>query len=186
MEVITSQTEGIICTCSTVPVMDWVSIGIAALALFVAYLNYRKFKVLQSKSNELQQKYNDMVNTQMLTAQGALETQVRAAIADAFKQVADMALALQKDPGNERIQQLYKSAEEAYRNAYEDACAKYIDGKIDKERFRRQYLLEIRRLVEEEPHREAYATNQTAYDCTMKVYNEWHHPEREAALQDHA
>lgn len=167
-----------VCGCTSFSIPDWISVGIAAIALIFAVLNYFKYKTLQKESNDLQEKYNEMVNTQTLTAQGALETQVRAAIADAFKQVADMAVILQKEPGNERIQQLYKSTEEVYRNAYEDACAKYIDGKIDKERFRRLYLLEIRRLVEEEPHREAYATNQTAYDCTLKVYNEWHHPER--------
>ena len=167
-----------VCGCTSVSIPDWISVGIAAIALIFAVLNYFKYKTLQKESNDLQQKYNEMVNTQTMTAQGALETQVRAAIADAFKQVADMAVILQKEPGNERIQQLYKSTEEVYRNAYEDACAKYIDGKIDKERFRRLYLLEIRRLVEEEPHREAYSTNQTAYDCTLKVYNEWHHPER--------
>lgn len=164
--------------CTSFSIPDWISVGIAAIALIFAVLNYFKYKTLQKESNDLQEKYNEMVSTQTLTAQGALETQVRAAISDAYKQVVDMAVIVQKDPGNEEYQRIYKSTEEVYRNAYEDACAKYIDGKIDKERFRRFYLLEIRRLVEEEPHREAYATNQTAYDCTLKVYNEWHHPER--------
>lgn len=32
-----------------------------------------------------------------------------------------------------------------------------MDGKIDKERFRKMYQREIRRLVEEEPHKQSYA-----------------------------
>lgn len=177
-EEVAAQTESIICGCTSVSVADWISIGIAAIALIFAALNYFKYKTLQKESNDLQQKYNEMVGIQTLTAQGALETQVRAAISEAYKQVADMAVKLQNDLGNEELQRIYRSTEEVYRNAYEDACAKYIDGKIDKERFKKMYLGEIRRLVEEEPHREAYATNQTAYDCTLKVYNEWLHPER--------
>lgn len=178
-EGVVTQTENIICGCTTVSVTDWISIGIAFIALILSALNYYKYKTLQKESNNLQKKYNEMVNTQTLTAQGALETQVRATISEAYKQVVDMAVILQKEPGNVELQRIYRSTEEVYRNAYEDACAKYIDGKIDKERFKKMYLGEILRLVEEEPHREAYATNQTTYDCTLKVYNEWLHPERQ-------
>ena len=174
----TVESISVACSCTVIAVKDWISVGIALVALVFAILNYRKYKELQKENNVLQQKYNEMVNTQMLTAQGALETQVREAINEAFKHVVDMAMILQKNPKDEKIQQLYKSTEEVYRNAYEDACAKYIDGKIDKERFKKMYHSEIRRLVEEEPHKFAYATNQSAYDCTLKVYNEWFHPER--------
>ena len=173
-----------LCTCSS-SLLDWISLFVAVAALIVALLNYLKYRKLQKENNELQQqsnglqeKYNEMVKVQTLSAQGSLETQVRSAISDAYKQVADMAVVLQSDPGNEKLQELYKGAEEVYRNAYEDACAKYLDDKIDKERFRTMFLSEIRRLVEEEPHCKAYATNQSAYDCTLKVYNEWFHSER--------
>lgn len=173
------------CNCPSISIADWISIVIGFVALVVALLNFLKYRELQKEnnnlqksSNNLQEKYNEMVKTQTLSAQGSLETQVRSAISDAYKQVADMAVILQSDPGNEKLQELYKGTEEVYRNAYEDACAKYLDDKIDKERFRTMFLSEIRRLVEEEPHCKAYATNQSMYDCTLKVYNEWFHLER--------
>ena len=105
-----------VCGRTSFSIPDWMSVGIAAIALIFAVLNYFKYKTLQKESNDLQEKYNEMVNTQTLTAQGALETQVRAAISDAYKQVVDMAVTLQKDPGNEDLQRIYKSTEEVDRN----------------------------------------------------------------------
>lgn len=172
-----NNTANQIC-CNTFSYTDFVSILISFFALIASIINFINYKKLQTQNNDLQEKYNEMVDIQTLTAQGALETQVRTAINEAYKQVIDIAAKLQAEPENKMLQSIYISMEELYRNAYEDACAKYIDNKIDKERFRRMYLSEIRRLVEEEPHKEAYSTNQTAYDCTLKVYNEWHHPER--------
>lgn len=162
----------------SITITDVLAVLVAMIALFVAVINYQKYKTLQNESNELQKKYNDMVHIQTLTGMGALETQVRAAIADAYKNVVDMLVLLAKDPENEAIQKAYFGTEEVYRNTYEDACGKYIDGKIDKNRFRKMYQTEIRKLVEEEPHKEYYSGNQSPYDCTIKVYNEWFHQER--------
>lgn len=70
-------------------------------------------------------------------------------------------------------QQAYFSAEEMYRNAYEDACAKYLDRKIDVERFEKIYKQEIYKLVNDPQQKEFYATNQTTYASTVAVYKKW-------------
>lgn len=111
---------------------DSMEIMISVAALIVSAINVILYLVLQGK-------YNKMTKIQMLTAQGAIETQVRNSISDATKEVLHYTLEIQKDPGNEIIQQAYFSAEEMYRNAYEDACGKYNDGKIDPERFEKMY-----------------------------------------------
>lgn len=148
----------------------WIDAGsllVAILAFCVALLNYHKYKILTVQ-------YNTMVHTQTLTAQGALETQIRSAIAAVTHDIVALAVEIEKNPESKMLQYAYSAAEESYRNAYEDACGKYMDGKIDKERFKKMYQREIRRLVEEEPHKQSYMGAQTPYASTVAVYKEWY------------
>lgn len=121
-----------------------------------------------------------MVKTQTLTGQGELETQVRSAIAEAYQAWVNLAVMLAEKPGDEFLKRAVAGAEEIYRNAYEDACGKYNDSKINKTRFKLMYQAEIRQLVEEEPHRRYYSDRQSPYDATLKVYDEWYHPEKKS------
>ena len=114
-----------------------------------------------------------MTKTQTSTAQGAIETQVRNSISDATKEVLHYATEVEKNPSSKVTQQAYFSAEEMYRNAYEDACAKYLDKKIDVERFEKMYKQEIYKLVNNPQQKEFYATNQTTYASTVAVYKNW-------------
>ena len=163
--------ETVICECNTISYIDAIAVLIAFGALIVSIVNVRAYK-------QLQKDYNKMVESQTLTGRGALETQVRSAIGEAYQNWVSLGVILAKEPDNEFLHAVVSGAEEVYRNAYEDACGKYNDGKIDKERFRLMYQTEIRRLVEEEPHKEFYSSNQSPYDATLKVYNEWFHRER--------
>lgn len=139
---------------------------IAGLALLVSVINVVLYFRLQGK-------YNKMTKTQMLTEQGAIETQVRNSISDATKEVSHYAIEVEKNPGSKVTQQVYFTAEEMYRNAYEDACAKYLDRKIDVERFEKMYKQEIYKLVNDSQQKEFYATNQTTYASTVAVYKSW-------------
>ena len=38
-----------------------------------------------------------------------------------------------------RYKKMFDAAQEDLRNAYEEACSRYLDGKVDKERFKRSY-----------------------------------------------
>lgn len=114
-----------------------------------------------------------MVLTQTLTAQGAFETQIRSLISDATKELTHYAVELQRDSNNKILQQAFLTAEEQYRNAYEEACGKYIDGKIDKVRFEKLYKQEIYKLVNDETQKQFYATNQSTYASTISVYKNW-------------
>ena len=139
---------------------------ITGLALLVSVINVVLYFRLQGK-------YNEMTRTQMLTAQGAIETQVRNSISDATKEVLHYATEVEKNPSSKVIQQAYFSAEEMYRNAYEDACAKYLDRKIDVERFEKMYKHEINKHVKYPQQKEIYATNQTTYATKVAVYKKW-------------
>ena len=52
-------------------------------------------------------------------------------------------------------------------------CAKYLDKKIDVERFEKMYKQEIYKLVNDPQQKEFYATNQTTYASTVAVYKNW-------------
>ncbi len=162
----------------------------AGVALFSFLKNIKLTKqniALTEQSINLTSRYNEMVNTQTLTAQGALETQIRNVINESNHERIMIALEKLKylDEDNEDAESKIKEkrkriltvalelSEENYRNAYEDACAKYLDGKVDRDRFEKMYKSDIRRLVESEPHKKYYATNQSPYSNTLRVYNEW-------------
>lgn len=72
------------------------------------------------------------------------------------------------------------SAVEAVLNAYETACGQFIDGKVDRERFKKTYHSEIRQLCD--PKNEAYASLMhpqatSHFQATWKVYQQWYNLE---------
>ena len=146
--------------------MNIVSLVISLISLGISIANFVMYVILTKK-------YNSMVKIQTLTAQGSFETQIRSAIFDATKNLNHYAIELSHDPDNEILQSAYFAAEEQYRNTYEDACAKYIDDKIDKQRFEKMYKQEINKLVNDPQQKEFYATNQTTYSSTVAVWKEW-------------
>lgn len=73
---------------------------IAVLALVVSAINVILYFKLQGK-------YNEMTETQMLTAQGAIETQIRSEISNASKELRYWGVAAQKEPENQIVQQAF-------------------------------------------------------------------------------
>ena len=70
-------------------------------------------------------------------------------------------------------QKMFDAAQEDLRNAYEEACSRYLDEKVDKERFKRMYYSEIQNLVENKEQIEHFDTVKSRYKCILKVYKEW-------------
>ena len=77
---------------------------------------------------------------------GQIEIAVRNMIVSARAQFYNISCALPTE--TEHAHRLLDSALEDWLNAYDDACAKYIDGKIDRERFKKLYFEEIKNCVE--------------------------------------
>jgi len=74
----------------------------------------------------------------------------------------------------------YREALEDHLNAYENACTKYIDGKIDRQRFRQSYVTEIRNLCEQKQgtiHDLLHPESTSRFEAIWKVYKEWHRHE---------
>ena len=62
-------------------------------------------------------------------------------------------------------------------NAYEEACAKYRDGKIDRKRFRKMYSAEIHKIINDKNLSKYYDDVKSKYQATIEVYKEWFHLE---------
>ncbi len=126
----------------------------------------------------LTKEYNGLVGEQNKIAQGQAETSMRELIMLARKNVEDVSEKVVKETDEgENVNIIYRqmldAAQEDLRNAYEEACSRYRDGKVDKERFKRMYSTEIKQLVEDEIQNAHYSNIMSRYECTIKVYEEW-------------
>jgi hypothetical protein len=78
----------------------------------------------------------------------------------------------------EAFEGIYKSSIEDNLNAYEEACAKYLDKKVDRKRFKKIYKAEIKQLVENQSHTIHFHPTTSRFKAILKVYNEWENLER--------
>lgn len=111
-------------------------------------------------------KYNKLVQAQV-------EMQIRERITYARTRYEDLIINHNKELNDELIKMVYESTKEEFLNAYDEACQKYLDGKVDKERFKKSYFIEIQSIVKSVDFKQKYDTQSTPYKATAKVYNEW-------------
>ena len=102
---------------------------------------------------------------------GQSELTIRESINNAKNRVTDL-LSNTNNQNNTQTKQLIKVAIEQLLNSYEEACAKYIDSKIDRTRFKKTYFNEIKNLVESKELNNHFNFG-SKYEAIKKVYNEW-------------
>ncbi|MDA3875098.1 MAG: hypothetical protein PF795_14210 [Kiritimatiellae bacterium] len=66
------------------------------------------------------------------------------------------------------------AATQGYLNVYDSLCAQYLDGRINKERFKKNLALEIRNLIERDTLKEHFDPITSSYKAILKVYKEWY------------
>lgn len=137
-------------------VTDWIAIIISILAFGFSLFSF-------FKSNSL--------------TKGQVEMQIRDMISSAKWRYADLGIQLSKDNQNQTLIASTKAALEDVLNTYDEACAKYIDKKVDTERFKKLYVTEIRNLVEDNNTKSYYVMPQSKFQATVKVYREWNNLE---------
>lgn len=123
-------------------------------------------------------------------AMGEIELSIHEAISNSEARVSENTIKMlpllhKKDKSDEEKKQLevyekvFAQAIEDNLNSYDQACSKYLDKKVDKERFRRTYRTPIRRLIQESPQLDKYFDrNKTHYHAILKVYDEWENLEK--------
>ena len=144
--------------------MDIASIIIAALALLVSIASFVKSSAASKTANDL--------------TKGQVEMQIRSMITVAKAHFSEMSTQLAANPDNPTLKASVSAALEDVANAYDEACAKYLDGKVDKQRFKQLYVNEIRNWVDSEAVKDKYIMPQSRFHATVKVYDEWNNLER--------
>lgn len=129
------------------------------------------------KGNDLACVANDLTKTANDMHMAQVEMQIRELILSARSRYEDKAVQFKNDTDNEFSKAMIESALEGVLNAYDEACAKYLDEKVDKERFKKLYHDEIRQLVVDPIIKEKYVEPQTKFHATVKVYTEWNNLE---------
>lgn len=178
---------------------ETVALIVSAIALMLTFVNIvfyvrftSKYNKLVEEQNEISKEQNEISKEQNKIAQGQSETQVREliitareAVQNSSQSIADFVLVNSDKTESEAYKTtldvyagVFQSAQEDLRNAYEEACSRYIDGKIDRERFKRMYFKEIRRLMEDKDQQEHFNKHDSSYKCIIKVYNEWYDLEK--------
>ena len=116
--------------------------------------------------------------------QGQIELNIHQLLNQTKKDVMDVTLVIAEKCSNDHkskeniLEQAFNTANERNLNAYEEACAKYLDNKVDKDRFKKNYHIEIRQLVEDSNNKNKFDANTSPYKCILKVYKEWNDLER--------
>lgn len=73
---------------------------------------------------------------------------------------------------------MHEQSIEVMLNTYDEACAKYLDSKVDKERFKRSYHKSIRNLIESGDFEKYFNTPCSSYKCILRVYDKWFNLEK--------
>lgn len=159
-----------------------VAVIVSVFAFVVTLVNMVFYIKLTTKYNALVQEQNNISFEQNKISQGQAETQMRELIMGARQEVSNCSEKLVNyiliDNENDSqlrtvYQKMFDAAQEDLRNAYEEACSRYLDEKVDKERFKRMYYSEIQNLVENKDQIEYFDTVKSRYKCILKVYKEW-------------
>lgn len=112
-------------------------------------------------------------------AQGQIELNIHQLLNQTKKDVMDVTIVIAEKCSNDDqnmkgvLTQALNTANERNLNAYEEACAKYLDNKVDKERFKKNYHIEIRQLVEDANNKNKFDATTSPYKAILKVYKEW-------------
>jgi len=131
---------------------------------------------------------NDNLNIQY----GMIELEVRKAIENATNNINNFAVLMMPLGSKEAkgtitdeekhtlvgYMKILKSHIQTMLNNYESACAKYLDCKIDKSRFKKEYKDEIRNLFEDKNSKEYLTPPASKYKAIIKVYDEWENLEK--------
>ncbi|MGD0768463.1 MAG: hypothetical protein ABSB42_09755 [Tepidisphaeraceae bacterium] len=162
---------------------DWIALAsavVSILALLVTIYFARRAESASKSANSV--------------AAGQAETQLRATITASQQWVQQcniQIITIRKDrkpeelPPDERsVYDVhlanYDIAVEQQLNSYEDACAKYLDDKIDRQRFKKSCAIELRDLCEKKSgtiHKLLHPRVTSNYKAIWAVYEVWNNLE---------
>lgn len=108
---------------------------------------------------------------------GLVEMQIRELISNARYRYLDVSSEISSKEEDIALRKKSEALLEDLLNAYDEACAKYIDNKVDKKRFKKLYEVEIRQLYEEDSLSDKFQKQTTRFQAIRKVYDKWNKTE---------
>lgn len=153
-------------------ILTALTVIVSVIALCVSYDAAQKGNKLAIVANDLTKAANDL-------QKGQVEMQIREMISTARSRYQEMTIKLLEHKNEDVYKEVVEAALEDCLNAYDEACAKYLDAKVDKDRFKKLYHDEIRQLVDNDATRDKFHEPQTKYHATVKVYTEWNNLENQ-------
>lgn len=163
-------------------IANWIAVASAAIS-FLSFLATMFFANKASQSTEINR----------LIAMGQAETSQRAAITVTRTAVREMGIKIADLVAGRKVADLKADERRQYElyqgmfaetiednlNAYETGCMLYIDGKLDKNRFKSAYIREIQNLCEAPAGHPCHAhlnpEGSSKFQAIWKAYREWHH-----------
>ena len=143
-------------------IYEGITIFISSFALFLSLLSLIFTKANSNKVEKI--------------SFGQTELSIREMITASQNRITDI-LSNANSTNGQYTKQIMKTAIEQLLNSYEEACTKYIDSKIDKERFKKTYFDEIKNIVEYDEFQEYFKFG-SKYDAIKIVYDEWFNLEK--------
>ncbi len=152
------------------------SIAISIFSTLIAVLSIIIAFLANSKSHNLSMGQTEIQINQLITS-------TKQKVMDLSNQMAKLVSKEIKTKEENDELDIYKNsfnaAVENNLTAYNDACAKYLDkGKVDRERFKKLYQVEIRQLVEKKELKKYFDSVTSQYKCILKVYDKWENSEK--------
>jgi len=145
------------------------------VALIISVLAYLKASTSATRANEIALGNIELYISERITA-------TKEKVSDIYLKMAPLAFKDDRDEQDEKLfaayVMAYNAAIENNLNAYEDACSKFLDNKVDRLRFEKSYKTEIRQLVENEELKSYFDGVTSKYKAILKVYNNWENLEK--------
>ncbi len=172
--------------------LDKITLTIAGISALFALGSLIVSIISLVKSNNVSKLTLNKSEIQNMISMGNLELSVSERISNSRDKVGDITMIISPLIGKKKTgmlsdselntleaqKKVLDSAIENNINSYEDACSKYIDGKIDRVRFKKTYYTEIRQLVERKNLEHYFNPITSNYKAILKVYDEWNNLEK--------
>lgn len=153
-------------------------------AIVIGTLTYRNSKKIKEFQEQSSNNMKELQEKSLKLNMAQTELYIQELLVSARKTFLDMTLEklkLEVDPNN-KIQaslsdSLMKHTLQEVLNSYEIACMKYLDDKVDKDRFKKTYIKEITDLFKANSYKELLdETN--SFQAIKKVNYEWNNLEK--------
>jgi len=165
---------------------DMIAAGSAAIALISmagSFYFSKQATAASQRTNQDAERANDIAIGQTETSLREQIQSTRNRSEDCMLKIVELMKGRQRvslSPEEEvyiaQLELTYRSAIEGHLNAFEDACGKYLDKKIDLSRFEKMYRTEIQTVCDHtkityEPH--MHPESNSKFQAIWKVHQKW-------------